>query len=89
MSCVSIYNENLLYMQGLKSDGEVDHDRVGEVYTTLVALLKAKSKVFATNIGKQVVCVCECVRVCVRARVHAYLCTCIRAYNYNSVYMYM
>ena len=50
---IIVSNSNI---QGLKSDGEVDHDRVGEVYTTLVALLKAKSKVFATNIGKQVVC---------------------------------
>ena len=38
----------------MKASGEVEHERVGEVYTTLVGLLKAKSEHFATTIGKQV-----------------------------------
>lgn len=32
----------------------MDSEKVGEVFTTLVGLLKAKSKAFSTNIGKQV-----------------------------------
>ena len=38
----------------MKASGEVEHERVGEVHTTLVGLLKAKSEHFATTIGKQV-----------------------------------
>ena len=38
----------------MKASGEVEHERVGEVYTTLVGLLKAKSEHFATTIAKQV-----------------------------------
>ena len=38
----------------MKATGEVDSEKVGEVFTTLVGLLKAKSKAFSTNIGKQV-----------------------------------
>ena len=41
-------------LQGMKASGEVEHERVGEVYTTLVGLLKAKSEHFATTIAKQV-----------------------------------
>ncbi len=41
-------------MQGLTTDGEVGYDRVGEVHSTLVALIKTKSKQFTTNIEKQV-----------------------------------
>ena len=44
-----------IYLQGINASGEVEHERVGEVYTTLVGLLKAKSKHFATTIGKQVI----------------------------------
>ena len=38
----------------MKASGEVDCEKVGEIYTTLVGLLKAKSKAFSDNIGKQV-----------------------------------
>lgn len=39
----------------MKATGEVDPERVGgQMYPTLVALLKASSQHFTTNIGKQV-----------------------------------
>ena len=42
-------------VQGLKVTGEVDPERSGgQVYPSLVALLKASSQHFTTNIGKQV-----------------------------------
>jgi len=53
-------------LQGLKESGDVDYERVGEVFTTLVGLLKDRSETFAVNIGQQV---CLCVHVCVLMRV--------------------
>ena len=42
-------------LQGMKVTGEVDPERVGgQVYPSLVALLKASSQHFNTNIAKQV-----------------------------------
>lgn len=38
----------------MNSDGDIDYEMVGEVFTALVGLFKMKSKIFATNIGKQV-----------------------------------
>ena len=40
--------------KGLTQDGQVDYERDGEVYPTLVALLKAKSPQFASAIDKKV-----------------------------------
>ena len=40
----------------MKASGEVNAERTGDVFTTLVGLLKAKSQHFAINIGKQVQC---------------------------------
>ena len=41
--------------KGLTQEGQVNFERVGDVYPTLVALLKAKSPQFATAIEKKVV----------------------------------
>ena len=42
-------------LQGMKVNGEVDPERVGgQVYPSLVALLKNSSQHFSTSIGKQV-----------------------------------
>ena len=42
-------------LQGVKVNGEVDPERVGgQVYPSLVALLKNSSQHFSTSIGKQV-----------------------------------
>ena len=38
----------------MKASGEVNAERAGDVFTTLVGLLKATSQHFAINIGKQV-----------------------------------
>lgn len=46
--------DNGLYLQGQLPDGEVNFEQDGEVYPTLVSLLKDKSKHFAENIAKQV-----------------------------------
>lgn len=40
--------------KGLTQDGQVNYERDGEVYPTLVALLKAKSPQFASAIDKKV-----------------------------------
>lgn len=41
--------------QGLQPpNGDIDYEREGDVFTSLVGLLKSRSKIFATNIGNQV-----------------------------------
>jgi len=40
--------------KGLTQEGQVNYEREGEVYPTLVALLKAKSPQFASAIDKKV-----------------------------------
>ena len=71
--------------------GEVDPERMGgQVYPSLVALLKASSQHFSTNIGKQV---CVYIYMYMYTYVHAnslekgcaliYTCTCIHVHMYN------
>ena len=40
--------------KGLTQEGQVNHEREGDIYPTLVALLKAKSPQFAAAIEKKV-----------------------------------
>ena len=44
--------------KGLTQEGQVNYEREGEVYPTLVALLKAKSPQFASAIEKKVCLYC-------------------------------
>ena len=69
----------------MKANGEVDYDRAGDHYSTLVALLKAKSKQFAENIVKQVR-----PHVCTYCTYGTYMYLYVHAYLYiQSMYMYM
>lgn len=46
----------LFFTQGMSSNGDIQYDRAGNVYSSLLALLKTKSTTFANNIIKQVFC---------------------------------
>lgn len=41
--------------KGLTQEGQVNHEREGDIFPTLVALLKAKSPQFAAAIEKKVI----------------------------------
>lgn len=51
--CVTASTEGYYVNKGMKASGEVNAERAGDVFTTLVGLLKATSQHFAINIGKQ------------------------------------